>query len=127
LEIIKEKTNSNEDQSILSAGSIKTFSDSAESLEKINEEDTESMNPWSDSDGEQEDTGFDSHEVKQLIQDNNSIDGCARYHDIHVRAISNKPDQKLFIFMKNYSYDSFKPMFQIYRKTQPNSNNYKLV
>jgi hypothetical protein len=30
-------------------------------------------------------------EAKQFIQDNNSVDGCVRYHDIYVRAIPNNP------------------------------------
>ena len=82
-------------------------------MERINEERTEieSLNPYSEDYDEEEDASSDNPEVKQFIQDNNSQDGCARYHDIYVRAISTNPEHKLFIFIKNYSYDSFKPMF----------------
>ena len=41
-------------------------------------------------------------EVKQFIYDQNSLDGCVKYHDIYVRAVPVDENLKLFIFMKNY-------------------------
>lgn len=38
-------------------------------------------------------------EIKEFLEENNSEDGCVKYHDIYIRAKLKK--EKLFIYLQN--------------------------
>ena len=61
------------------------------------------------SEEENEEEFLDDLELETLIFDKNSNDGCVKYHDIFVRAISKHDNEQLYILIKYDEKNQYSP------------------